>query len=404
MKNIYLDKNNNKAILLAGILSLIIAMGIARFSYTSLLPMMLEKDIDLKLSGILASFNYVGYLSGAVLAIFIKRIYTKVILFRIGMILSVLSTAMMGIVNSEYLYILSRIIAGFGSAMGLVVGSSLVMYKLNAKNKTKLMGIHFAGVGAGIIVADIIIRFSLSDLFTPISWQNSWIVLSVFAFLFSLYPMYILQIKKDITTDQNHHGVNKELFSFFVIALLLSYFCAGVGFVINGTFLPTIFNSIEQLKPYSTISWIIVGITAIPSSIIWAKLAVKYGNINAITLAFVLQAFGVLIPTFSTNVFLNLFGAFLYGSTFIGHVTLFLALGGKLAGKNPVILMGALTAIYSLGQIFAPLYAVELTNYYNGDFTVALYVTAFIVTIGGILIFVANMINDKKNHTSGNSI
>ncbi len=396
MKNISINKNNNTSILIAGILSLIIAMGIARFSYTSLLPTMLENNIDLKLSGLLASFNYVGYLSGAVLAIFIKRIYTKVILFRIGMFLCIVSTAMMGLVNSEFLYIISRIIAGFGSAMGLVVGSSLVMYKLHASNKTKLMGIHFAGVGAGVIVADLIVKFSFLNIFDTPTWQNSWIILSFFALIFSIYPIYVLQIEKTINTHQNHHGVKKDLFSFFVIALLISYFCAGVGFVISGTFLPTIFNSIDQLKDYSSASWIIVGVTAIPSSILWARLAVKYGNVNAITLAFFLQAFGILIPTFSQNVILNLFGALLYGSTFIGHVTLFLALGGKLAGKNPVILMGALTAIYSLGQIFAPLYAVFLTNHYNGDFSISLYITAAIVLIGGLILFISNIFINKS--------
>ena len=74
MKKIDLfSKNSNLNILLAGIVSLFIALGVARFSYTSLLPAMLEdKAISLAFSGVMASVNYVGYLLGALFAIFIK--------------------------------------------------------------------------------------------------------------------------------------------------------------------------------------------------------------------------------------------------------------------------------------------------------------------------------------------
>ena len=53
-------------------------------------------------------------------------------------------------------------------------------------------------------------------------------------------------------------------------------------------------------------------------------------------------------------------------------------LGGKLAGNNPVMLMGALTTAYGIGQVTAPLYSVALIEHFKSyDYT--LYVTAFIV-------------------------
>ena len=62
-----LDKNSNFNILLAGIIGLFIGVGVARFAYTSLLPSMLEDNtLSLTFSGVLASLNYVGYLSGAI--------------------------------------------------------------------------------------------------------------------------------------------------------------------------------------------------------------------------------------------------------------------------------------------------------------------------------------------------
>lgn len=80
--------------------------------------------------------------------------------------------------------------------------------------------------------------------------------------------------------------------------------------------------------------------------------------------------------------FLNILSGVFYGGTFVGLVALFMSLGGKLAGNNPVILMGALTTAYGIGQVIAPLYAVVLTDW-SGNYNYALYVTAVII-IGGI--------------------
>ena len=99
MNNInLLDKNNNFNILLAGIIGLFIGVGVARFAYTSLLPSMLDdKTLSLTFSGVLASTNYVGYLLGALFAVFIKDINTKIKYFRFGLILCVITTIIMGL-------------------------------------------------------------------------------------------------------------------------------------------------------------------------------------------------------------------------------------------------------------------------------------------------------------------
>ncbi len=76
--NSLLDKNNNVAILLAGIIAIVVGVGVARFAFTSLLPFMLEDYLSLTNAGIMASFNFAGYLSGAIFSIFIKDINTKV--------------------------------------------------------------------------------------------------------------------------------------------------------------------------------------------------------------------------------------------------------------------------------------------------------------------------------------
>lgn len=138
-----LDKNRNFNILLAGIISIIVGIGVARFAFTSLLPAMLDDFLSVRDAGLFASVNFIGYMSGALLSIFIKDINTKVKLFRVGMLLSIITTVILATTTNETLWFLSRIIAGFGSAMVLIVGSAITMVKLNYADKTKAMGIHF---------------------------------------------------------------------------------------------------------------------------------------------------------------------------------------------------------------------------------------------------------------------
>lgn len=386
-----LDKNNNTAILLAGILAIIVGIGVARFAFTSLLPFMLEDFLTLTYVGILASFNFAGYLAGAVFSIFIKDINTKVKYFRIGMVLSIVTTFILATTTNETLWLVSRVIAGFGSAMVLIVGGAIVMVKLNFENKTKAMGIHFSGIGFSIVVSELISQYILKNG----TWSDAWFALSVFAFIVTFYSLYILSFDKVIKKDAVKYTLSKSIFSSYVILLILAYFTEGVGFVVQATFLPDIINTLDGLEGYGNLGWLIVGIAGIPSSILWMRWADRYGSVNVIIIAMGLQIVGILIPTFSTNMGLNLLSGALYGSTFIGLVALFLNLGGQLADKNPVVLMGAMTAAYGIGQVGAPLYSVALINHF-GNYNVTLYVTACIVFIGIVFLLYAKRIAPVK--------
>jgi len=390
-----LDRNNNASILLAGILSVIIALGVARFVFTSLLPTMLDDFLTVSFAGILAAVNFAGYLSGSIISMFIKDINQKVILFRIGIILCIVTTFILGITTNETIWFISRIIAGLGAALGFVVGAAIVMTKLQFDNKTKAMGIHFSGIGFSILVTDLINRAVLSNDGT---WQDSWIALSVFAFFAALYSMYILCFDKKIEQKVVKHKIDRSLFSFFVILIIAAYFTEGVGFVVQATFLPDIVNSLEGLEGYGSLTWTFVGLAGIPSCILWMSLAHKYGSVNIIIITLLVQMVGILIPTFTNNMYMNLFSGVLYGGTFVGLVGMFMNLGGKLAGNNPVVLMGAVTTAYGLGQVIAPLYSVYFIEQY-GNYDYSLYLTAGIVFIGILLLLFAKtiMTTEQKN-------
>lgn len=387
-----LDRNNNASIILAGILALIVGVGVARFVFTSLLPSMLEDYLTVTFAGVLASINYIGYLGGSIFAIFIKDINAKVKYFRIGMVICVFTTLVLGLSDNDTIWAISRVIAGFGAAMALVVGSAIVMTKLKMESKTKAMGIHFSGIGFSVLVTDLISRtvFAFGE-----DWRTAWIVLTIFGLFAAIYSVYILSFDKEVKQNVVKHGFDKSLFSTFVILLIVAYFTEGVGMVVQGTFLPDIINSLDGLNGFGGYTWTIAGLAGIPSCIIWMTLAHRYGSVNIIIIAMLFQVVGILIPALTSNMYLNLFSGVLYGGTFVGLVALFMNLGGKIAGSNPVILMGALTTSYGIGQVGAPLYSVKLIEVF-GNYSIALYVTAAIVFSGAVLLFFAKNIMSEE--------
>jgi len=381
------NRESNNAILLAGILALVVGVGVARFVFTSLLPAMLEDSISITFAGVLASINYLGYLTGSIFSIFIKDIHSKVKYFRLGLLLCVLSSFVLGITEHNTLWILARLFAGFGAAMALVVGSSIVMLKLTSTNKTKAMGIHFSGLGFSIVITDLVMR---AVFYYGGDWKDAWLILAIMGAFLSCYPAYILRFDKKPTNEVVKHKLERSLFSPMVIILILAYFTEGIGMVVQATFLPDIVNSLDGLEGYGGYVWLAVGLAGIPSCIIWMRLAHRFGSINIMVVAMFLQIIGILIPTFSSNIVMNLISGLLFGATFIGLVALFMNFGGQLSKKNPVFIMGAITSAYGIGQIIAPLYCVALIKHFS-TYNQALYLTAIIVACGILMLIYAKL-------------
>lgn len=162
-------------VLFAGICSLVLAMGIARFAYTPLLPiMMTEAALTHAGGGWLAAINYAGYLIGVLVASSIGDTKLKDRLYRWGMVVAVISTAMMAITTDFTIWALSRWIAGLSSAAGLMLGSGLILNWLIRQHHRSELGIHFSGIGLGIAVCS-----AAAVLMTHhVAWDIQWMVLA----------------------------------------------------------------------------------------------------------------------------------------------------------------------------------------------------------------------------------
>src|SRR3989449_994496 len=137
---------------LVGLAALAVAMGIGRFAFTPILPMM-QEDFALSVSegGWLATANYLGYLVGSLSAIGMRIQPTAAI--RAGLLVIGLSTAAMGLEHRFVLWVVLRAAAGIASAWVLIFVSAWTLERLALLGRSDLGGAVSSGVGTGIFVA-----------------------------------------------------------------------------------------------------------------------------------------------------------------------------------------------------------------------------------------------------------
>ncbi|MEO6270644.1 MAG: YbfB/YjiJ family MFS transporter, partial [Lautropia sp.] len=149
---------------LCGMVSLAVAMGIGRFAFTPLLPMMLnERTVDLPTASWLASANYLAYMLGALLCTLQPWIWSRFsglpslaysTIVRYGLAATGLLTVAMS-VPWVATWPSLRFGAGIASAVVFVFTTGWCLARLARLGAPALGGVIFAGPGVGIVVSGL---------------------------------------------------------------------------------------------------------------------------------------------------------------------------------------------------------------------------------------------------------
>ncbi len=292
-----LRSTDTRKVLLAGICSLILTVGLARFAYTPLLPVMrAETWLTEVAGGWLATFNYMGYMSGALLAASISSLHTKYRLYRAGLVIGVLSIAGMALTQDMVLWSILRYIAGLSSAAGLLIGSGLMLNWLMRNGHRPELGIHFGGLGGGILVSGLV-AVAMSAL--ALDWAQQWWTLSLLAALLFI-PAWLWLPEPLPTTAQATHTQTPPSRRWLLLMVAM-YFCAGVGFVVSATFTVAMVEKIPALAGWGNWTWVLVGLAATPACFVWDRVARRVGDMRALQLAFAGQIVSILLPALSQH-------------------------------------------------------------------------------------------------------
>lgn len=411
---------------MSGLLALSVAMGIGRFAFTPLLPMMLHDGvIDLQEGGWLATTNYIGYFIGALLCMVIRSQPSRMI--RLGLGMTVVLTLAMGISMAvplsataawsvRSLWVMFRLASGVASAWVFVFASSWCLLRLAQLQAPRLGGIIYCGPGIGIFITGL-----LAGGVTMVGWHAStgwmlfgllaWILSAVIWHTFESIPAEIdPRLAKSTAMPGSTHGapVDPTQDSAHQLEsglLTFAYALAGFGYIITATFLPVIARIALPDSGWPDLFWPLFGICVALGAWLAVFIPVSIDQRRLLGACYFIQAAGVLVSVVWPSV-----GGFALGSVMLGlpftAITLFAMREARRLGQAMHVpvnrLMGLLTAAYGLGQIVGPPLATRLVHQF-GTFTSSLLVSASTLGIGATVLFSMSWLLPSR-HTHSASV
>ena len=357
-------------------------MGIGRFAFTPILPMMLEDDgLSVAGGGWLASANYFGYLVGA-LSMMVIRVRPAAAIC-LGLLLIGLATLAMGFAGSFAAWAVLRTLAGIASAWVLIAVSARSLELLAPLRRPVLNGVVFAGVGAGIMVAGLL---CIALMYYGADFAWAWIVSGLFALLASAITTPVLGCWGDArAADSEPAPADARHWNREFTRLVLCYGATGFGYIIPATFLPVMAKQAIADPVLFGWSWPVFGAAALASTLGAAARPAALGNRSLWVACHFVMALGVALPVAVPGLAGVLLSALLVGSTFVVITMAGMQEARLVAGMHAQHLMAAMTAAFALAQVAGPLFASALLDA-NGSFSTALlFAGALLVASGAAL-------------------
>src|SRR5689334_15817435 len=282
------------------------SMGIGRFVYTPILPLMqAQAGLSVAYAATLATLNYAGYFAGAVAAIALPRVLHSAPAYRAGLVLMVATLALMPATGSAAVWGALRFLAGVLSAVVFLSALSSAQARLRG-HAHHLLGWGVGGVGAGIALSGALV-LAVRAVST---WRAAWWLAAALALAMAVAAWRLRPAAGPAPTG-GPDGAGTRLLRPF-LALLVGYTLEGVGYIIAGTFLVA---AVDESSPgwIGSAAWIVVGLAALPAPALWAALGRHRSRPTLLCVGLVVQAVGIALPALVGGVVPAVVSAVLFG-------------------------------------------------------------------------------------------
>ncbi|MEX3811967.1 YbfB/YjiJ family MFS transporter [Paraburkholderia sp. BR13439] len=392
---------------LACMAALAVALGIGRFAFTPLLPLMLhgaalgQPHLDIQHGGWLASFNYAGYFVGAMTCAALRAEPARMV--RVGLAATVLLTLAMGVTGQFWVWALVRFVAGAVSAWTFVFASQWGLRRLAELGANEWSGVIYTGPGVGIVGTGLLVSVA-GGYGAVVGWIGFALIGAVLTVL--VWPVFgetrrVGAAKPAVASSstaksatgsraganppprtagvRTSHAVHRS----DAFWLVLLYGIPGFGYIITATFLPVIARHALPGSAWPDLFWPMCGAALIVGALLAARLPLHWDNRTLLAGSYVLQAIGIALGIVWPTA-----GGFSLGSILIGlpftAITLFaMREARRLRGDDAAGLMGYATAAYGIGQIAGPLVAAPIAAH-TGSFSLALWLAAGTLLVGAV--------------------
>lgn len=369
------------AVAFAGMAALAVAMGIGRFAFTPLLPMMLRDGVVSLAGGSwLATANYIGYLLGALgcmalpwVSPRLRRVWHPARLTRWGLAATVLLTAGMALPWAGG-WPAMRLIAGAASAVVFLNVSVWCMVRLQSLGVPALGGLIFCGPGLGIVATGLAASAMVAG-----GWSAAagWAAFSLLAVALCAAAWRVLQGPAELAptagtphaaqTSQTAHGAGglppapaappaSPPGGPAARALLtLAYGLAGLGYIVTATFLPVIARgALPAGSAWPDLFWPVFGAGVALGAALSTRTPGAWDRRWLLAAAYGVQATAIALTLLWPGAAGFALGSLLLGLPFTAITFYALQEARRVWPTAGDSFAGLLTAAYGVGQIAGP--------------------------------------------------
>lgn len=340
-------------------------MGIGRFAFTPLLPMMLHDGVvDLATGSWLATANYAGYLAGALLYMALpwarKRLGGggpgNAMLVRGGLVATALLTLALALPWPAS-WPLWRLLAGMASALVFLGTANWCLGRLAQLGRPALGGLIFCGPGLGIVFTGL-----PAGAMVAAGWSAAagWATFSLLAALLCAGAWRVFrEAEVPLAPAATATAAPPPPAPAHPVAeralLAIAYGLAGLGYIVTATFLPVIARAaLPAGSPWPDLFWPVFGAGVALGALLSTRLDPRRDRRVLLGLAYLLQALAIGLGLAWPGPAGFALGSLLLGLPFTA-ITFFALQEARHqwpgAGAG---FTGLLTALYGIGQIAGP--------------------------------------------------
>ncbi len=342
-------------ITLSGMLALALAMGIGRFAFTPLLPMMLADGlVDIGQGGWLASVNFLGYLLGALAAAWLPL--SPRLALRGSLIVIGIATLGAGLTESYPLWLAARWVAGLCSAWAMVIVSNYTLRALAEHGRADLQGWVFSGVGSGIAAAGLV---CLVFMALGIGSLAAWRIIGVVTLIAALALSLVLGPEvpqRALAAPPRSSGRTP-----IVWRIVIAYAAAGIGYIIPATYLPVMARAIVDSPLVFGWSWPVFGAAAFVSALCVARLQNWAANRTVWAISQAVMALGLLLAALAPDIVTIIIAGLCVGGTLMIITLMSMKEVHRMVPSGDAMRhIGVMTIAFAAGQMIGPVFASSL--------------------------------------------
>ncbi|MFH0824872.1 MAG: MFS transporter [Pseudomonadota bacterium] len=392
-------------VVFTGLLVAIGAHGFGRMSYTLILPAMRDGlQFSYQQLGLLGTGNFIGYLLMALIGGMLAARFGTRLVIAVALLLMGVTIILTGFADTFGFAFFMRLLTGLGNGAAYVPAMALGSIWFTVHRRGFATGIVSAGIGAGTMIAGLVVPPILTTYGTNEGWRYAWFYLGPPVLVIAVIAWVLLRNRPaDLGLGQvgeqgrtapaeapkapvaplSWGSVYKLERVWYLGAV---YFMYGFSYIIYMTFFAAYLTKDMGIGAAETGRlWAMVGGLSIFCGVIWGGISDKLGRGRGAALAYLVLGASYLIFALvqvKTGFYIS---AALFGISAWSIPTIMAATAGDYVGPRLAPAgLGFITLFFGLGQALGPWVGGVLKDF-TGTFTYPFFLACGVSLLGAAL-------------------